>query len=749
MQTIAFGAIFTGFTLAGLWTGLAIKISTGSWLLSLFAPFFFFSEVLWGDKNFARGFSYHFLALAILAFTWYFKKPTKKRKIVLILALGIGPLFQPVIGLIIFASAILFAFRFKNLKETFSIIVPAGLIASAYYLPLKVLSGAHSKYFSTLYWHVDPLIDTLKILTLKGLPPLILPLALIIFLITVFFARKRLQPNQRQTLRGSLLVSFFFLIYIFGVYLRLPAGFYPQGLAHSMLTLYFPPFLALIAAISFSALTKKLPKILFYLSSILLIILLFSLNFYRFRNHKLQFQLIQPLPEDPAFSLTKLEALFGPPPGETNYRFYGHFPPNFIGDFFNLRYDTPNFGQSSRGLGGQWYQRANTAFGTEGPEKFFYLDWYAIHNIFHISELPDDLVKNETIFTLKVYDKKGAPYGGSLNQAKPILEASNSPSILFIGKEYAYKDLILSLAKIGASTSFFVPVKGPETLEKLSSEELTKFDALFLYHYEYGFKNSDLAKLIQFVKDGGGLVIDTGVGPDMETGKLPEPFPISQTSGADIAESWQIKTNPHFISQEISFDQFSPPLYENQWPWKISTADSQSIKAWAEVVLTSQTKPIVVAGHLGQGKVVWTGFNLLYHLDQFGHSNEQEPLLLKNMLLWTTQKNPTRPQFNAQFVNPDERTIRIETPSRGIIFREKIFPNWKVRLNQEKQKIYHAGPDLMYLPLAKNETYPLEVTFYYQASFIEKAALGIAAATILLLIIAFFKKSFLAGLLSP
>jgi hypothetical protein len=108
MQLIAFAGIFLGFTLAGFWTALAIKIATGSWLLSLIAPLFFLGQSFWGDKNFARGTSTHLLTLIILIFVWYWKNPTKRKKIILILSLGLSTLFQPIIGILIMVTSFCF-----------------------------------------------------------------------------------------------------------------------------------------------------------------------------------------------------------------------------------------------------------------------------------------------------------------------------------------------------------------------------------------------------------------------------------------------------------------------------------------------------------------------------------------------------------------------------------------------------------------------------------------------------------------
>jgi hypothetical protein len=752
LQTVAFGAIFLGFTLSGLWTALAVRIATKSWLLSLTAPFFFFSRVLWGDKNFARGFSIHFLSLAILSFVWYWQKPSKRRKIILIFIVGIGSLFQPVIGLLILGTAACFLLNFRKIKEFFSIMIPVGLIVSAYYLPVRVLSGSHSKYFSTSFWNIATFTDTLRVLFITGITPYVFPIALFALILMLLLARKNLSQYHKKILWGTILVSLAFLIYIFGVFFKLPSAFYFQSQPHYAMALYLSPFLALITAISLKALTKNLPKIIFWLMSLSLLSLLVFLTLsilFPIKLENIKLEMAKPSWEGELYNLSNLEKLFGPPPGDIDYRHTPYHPPNFIGDFFNLRYETPNSGMSIRGLGHKWYSRQMETIRQEGQKKFFYLDWYATRYLYPLYGLPADLVENEEVFTIKIYDEEGAPYGGYLNQPRPILEANASPSVLFVGIDYAHEDWIMALAQANANSSFFIPVKGPQSLSKISEEELAKFDIVYFYNYQYDFKNTDLVKLAQFVKQGGGLVVDTGYGPDMEAERLPDPFPVTRTYTADIKESWQIKKATHPINEEISFTRFSPPLYERQWPWKISTTNSEDIKPWAKLILTSQDKPIVIAGQLDEGRVVWTGLNLLYHLDQFNNDSEEESRLVKNMILWTAKDKLEKSQFTAQFINPEERKITVNTPARGIVFREKFFPGWHVKKDQKKQKIYLAGPDLIYLPLPKDQTYPTQITFDYQTSLIEKGALTLAILTILILLIAFFKKNFLAKFLNP
>jgi len=743
MQTIGFMLIFSGIFLASIWTGLAIRVATGSWLLSLMAPILSASSLpLWQNKNIARGFPYHLIPLAILALVWYFKNPTRRRKIISILTLSFCLLFHPLIGLFVLATAGCFLIR--KVKEAFSIIVPVILISIYYYLPFIVFLGKPTNIVRGPD-HIDALADTFRGLYYLGLCPYSILITIFLFILMIIFARKKLAPHLKPVLLGLILSVLGISFYIFGVYLPIPKLFYINGLPHSLATIYLIPFLALLTAISLGTLIKNLPKIIFWFVSFLFLLLLFFLCLLPHFGKALKFEMVPPLYKNEGLvAWDKVEALFGPPPGEIDHHFLAYHPLDYLSDFLALVYQTPNFCQTHlRSLGGFWYGMTMKSLVEEDKAKFFYLDWYGIHYVFPLEDLPN-LFNSKEFFTIKTYDQEGKPYGGYFNQPKPILEASASPNVLFIGSDdyYQYWVEILSWANINSSV--LIPVRGGQTLEKISSEELNKFDVVWLYKENYWQDKKELKKLEDYVKGGGGLVIDTGASPDSQEESLPDPFPISRTHTVEISRSWQMKEESHSIFKEISFSDFSPPVYKDdghEYPWKISTISSTNLKPWAKIILTAQDNPIVAVGQFGQGKVVWTGLNLPYHLYQ--NKNETESFFLSQMLLWTVKDRISQPtQFTAQFINPERREIEINSPARGVILRQQFFQNWKVKLNQKPQKIYKAGPELIYFPLPKDLTYPAHVIYYYQISLLERGTAAISIFTVLILLIAFFKKDF-------
>src|SRR4030042_3168960 len=642
MQAIVFGAIFTAIFLSAVFTALSIRIVTKSWLLSLIAlPFFYGSAQLWEFRNFARCFAYIFFPLAILSLIWYLESPSKRKKIVLILTLGISSITHPFTGILILGTSFLFLINFKKIKET----------------------------------------------------------------IFIMLARKNIDSLNKTVLRGTILTLLGLLFYFFTAVFYPLTFFYINGFPYYWALIYMLPFLALITTISIKALTNNLPKIYLWLCSSLVLLLLLGLAYYPLKDKTPNFKPAPPIYKESSFykgsNWNNYINLLGPPPGDNQYR-YLQVPSDEIPSLYlNVFYDVPDFreGASSKGLGTKWVGLTMQALARNGKGKFFYLDWFAIKYLINIGDQAPDLVKNPEVFTAKIYDKDGNPFAGYINDPKTILEASTSPNVLLIGKDYAYEAWIEELSFANINPSYLIPVKGPTDLSEISLSELSKFDVVWIYGYEYkeNQKSRDLEKLAKYVQEGGGLVIDTGFGPDSKAQNLPDPFPISQTMATSIKGEWQIEKVISLLATDVNFSLFSPPIYKEsrqEYSWEVSTTRISDIKPWAKLALTTQGNPIVVVGEFGKGTVVWTGLNLNYHMTQY--QNEQESLFLKDLLTYPVKDKYNIPtKYESRFINPEKRQVEIYSPSRGVIFRENFYPNWEVKVNSKRQPLYIAGPALM------------------------------------------------------
>jgi hypothetical protein len=134
-------------------------------------------------------------------------------------------------------------------------------------------------------------------------------------------------------------------------------------------------------------------------------------------------------------------------------------------------------------------------------------------------------------------------------------------------------------------------------------------------------------------------------------------------------------------------------------------------------VLLSDGRPVVVAGLLGSGRVVWSGLNLPYHI--VSNQIEEESRLLAQEISWASPREASDPAYSVTFVNPQLRTIAITSPGTGVLFKESSFPNWHATINGTTAPVYEAGLGFMYVPLGRDVRYPAQVRFEFERSALE------------------------------
>lgn len=328
-----------------------------------------------------------------------------------------------------------------------------------------------------------------------------------------------------------------------------------------------------------------------------------------------------------------------------------------------------------------------------------------------------------------------------IENPSPILSASNTPTILFIGDWKNYNLLFSNLTFGNFSSQKIIPLRGRRHLDDYSLSELKQYESLLLYGYQYRDLKKANKLLVDYLNQGGNLLLESWDSPEVikKNGEIPEFLPFSSLERSQIERGvWDFTVVPDQLTEGINFDLFSPPLYNNT-PWKIAAARVDSLKPWAKVLVSSGEKPILVVGGLGQGKIVWTGFNFLYHINAY--KNLEEARFFYRILDWLAKpETETKTIFEAKFLNPQKREIMINSPAKGILFKESYYPNWQAYLKQpgqtiKKLKINLAGPGMMYVSLKENGVYPTKVVFQYQLSLVEKLGFLLSLLTLVTLAI--------------
>ncbi len=274
-----------------------------------------------------------------------------------------------------------------------------------------------------------------------------------------------------------------------------------------------------------------------------------------------------------------------------------------------------------------------------------------------------------------------------------LLILSSQPKILVLGKfkNRAYEQFF-RLANAGAypyGKAMFVEGKDSGQIDDYSLEELKKFEMILLYGYTYKDQKKAFDLLENYVKDGGRLFIETGwqyVSPDWQMTQTPEILPVRSLKWQEF-KSWDL-------------EGFSPPEYQGGG-WGVSVGEG--LKSWAQPVLESDDKTLVVQGNFGQGKVVWSGMNLIGHA--FTYKNKIEYFFLETLidsLLIDRLGEDKTTQVSFNRINPDKIEFIFSQPQQNswLYWRENFYPDWQARLsNGEKLPIYRAGPNFMLIPL--------------------------------------------------
>ena len=349
----------------------------------------------------------------------------------------------------------------------------------------------------------------------------------------------------------------------------------------------------------------------------------------------------------------------------------------------------------------------------------FVLDWSAIRyfegwpsenriTIAPLSTYLKDFVKNEETmkFNSLFYNVYFMPQASVVpaethyyefkdELVSPIMEGSNASTIAVIGKFGAIDFLGRTLALENINSKKIVPIIGPEKIDDWQLSDYQKFDAVFLYAYDYKNFGRAWEILKKYVEGGGKIYIDTG-GDVKETTSnlLPAIFPVRRTNKGFFGKTWDFETGESELGRNIDFGQFAPAELDNK-EWGISYAEPADIDKQTRIILKNKGKVVAAEKEIGKGKVIWTGFNLPYHINYYQKATEREFFLqLLGDLVNLEAKQA--PSGDVRWLSPERRQISL-SGVRGVLLKEYLFPGWEASVSGDNSgktgaKIYAAGP---------------------------------------------------------
>ena len=323
------------------------------------------------------------------------------------------------------------------------------------------------------------------------------------------------------------------------------------------------------------------------------------------------------------------------------------------------------------------------------------------------------LKKHSEVITPHFYDGLGLYEWPAVG---PIIDVDTRPKILVIGKDepkYKMYELVFRKAVYNlVPYQEAILIHGRPHVTDYTPEELSQFDLVWLYGYDYKNPKDQQQSwqlLDQYLKAGGNLFVDTGwqfTAADWQQRETPEFFPTKSLVWQDLgkARDYELTTNL-FDTNDINTSSFRPLIWEDQ-PWGVST--DSSLRDWARPILTVKGMPLVAGGSFGEGRVIWSGMNILNHIDGFDWDNE-EGKLVNRLITWLLGDHESNQlvfdqDFKATRRSQDQvelEFLRGVGQGYGVYFKESWHPFWqaKVVANGQSQalKIYKAGPNFKYV----------------------------------------------------
>jgi len=417
----------------------------------------------------------------------------------------------------------------------------------------------------------------------------------------------------------------------------------------------------------------------------------------------------------------------------------------YAGQWFNYVYDVPQtreyYGQGLTrpefyGLYSLVYYESD-----EYNKTNFLLDWWGIKWILARDDMyieGTDMTHHEKFLERPdLYELTGRfehYYEFTYRNATPIVVASNAVSLLVIGDENAYSDAFTALMYSNSNSLYVVVIRGSRYIDDYDVDDLLEYDVVLIRGYRWHDRVRAWSILMEYVMNGGNLVIETGYSPDSSSTFIPAPCPVESTHASGFGSTWNLTYVRNEITEGIRFDLFSPPLY-GESPWGMSYSDNESVRDWATPILYEEGYPVIAVGEYGGGRVVWCGMNLPYHVCCY--RNYWESLLWFRLIAWASGRSEFgMVSYDFERPNPEKVVVHVHEPARGILFKEYMFKNWRAVLvdgagRKFRLTIHEAGPGFMYVTIPDGVQYPVDVTFKYDLSWDELLGYALSIPTYL------------------
>lgn len=402
----------------------------------------------------------------------------------------------------------------------------------------------------------------------------------------------------------------------------------------------------------------------------------------------------------------------------------------------------------------------------------FLIDWYAVHFYeggriaISASVPPSSYLLKNGVFDLdeqtevhgaiiKWQTKSGKPelkmelpqylkfYKVKDELTSPIIYPTNAPAILVISDFAGYEDFLRGIAAYNYNSQYVIPVQGGVNIDEFKSSDLKNFSSIYLHNYKYKNKNKAFNLLYKYVQGGGKVYMDTGaLSPDSESGDLPDIFPFKSLVRKGLGKDWNLEQNGEdSLLKDVKLEGFGPLIF-NDSEWKLSYSEEQE-RSGTTVVLKHKGKPVLVRQKIGSGEVIWSGMNLIYHMNQYKSSDEFR--MFNNIVSEMTaiSKVPIV-ESNAHWQSSEKVTLNSSAGAKGVIFKEQGYSGWGAKVDGKGVKVYKAGPTYPgFMYAVVNSAKPFKAEFKYSGEITAYIIWAISTVLVLILTDKIFFNGFL------
>jgi hypothetical protein len=715
-----------------------VRVATGSRLAGVVASgLLIATPAIWvpfvGDGLYPRVFGMGLASLAVLLAVLYLRRPTLARYLVCMAALW-GALSSHVVpgALAVFTvGAVLFLVpdgdgRVRRWRV--ALLVPPVLLSAYYYLPLAFyLQSSSQLTFVSPSIGIDSLV-----LPLANAP--LIPLLPVALLALVAWLLYRSEPSMPTVPTLMLICGVITAAWLLYALTSLPR---PAGLKTTDALFFLSWFLAALTGLALGSMRVPVASwqkrgtatvlVAGTLVSILAVVPFVT-------RTKLAWS-------DPATPETVLAGWQPIVATDTNFRVAS--PSDNLSVWFNAVYDVPQtrgFAPSPQIRNSDWqFWLESTAWNGNASEeqRSFLFDWYAVKWVYvPASYMPSTagvvskLTGHPELYAAVPSTSAAASLTFTYLRPTPIAVATNAPAILVIGQPENYQVVLRDLSYSDFDTTHAIPVQGGPYVDDYTAQDLAQFDEVLIY----GGRAHDNARAFEllngYVRSGGGLVVESSGSPLASGPGVSEPLPITGTVSSEVAGDWRFNTESSPITDGIDFSSFSPARY-NGGPWTVAAASG--VRSWAQTVVRSGADSVVVAGQLGQGRVVWSGLNLPFHIDSYRSAEESR--FLTTAVAWASRsQNDVTAMSSASRDGPQQVTISVNFQARGVLFKESWFDRWHAFVNGHEVNVLRAGPGFMYVLLPNDTRFPAVVQWRYEKSVADWAGIVVSAATLIALV---------------